>query len=248
MSPSDQDDALEVVEMMPLTPKERVSGVGTTAGEREFASLTRGLGAGETEEARRIKLGLAPRASIVTPERERELTLAREGAKLEKKLELDPQIARAVATAKADADSIAEMSTGERSNELGYRLYETAMGNLGKALGETETGAIVGWVPAMSTNQQIAEGAQAVIAPVLKQLFRSAGEGTFTDSDQRLLMGMVPTRKDSPEARVAKMKMIDDVVRAKLGISTPAASQFGTGASMQQRAQQQDGRIVEVDY
>jgi hypothetical protein len=56
------------------------------------------------------------------------------------------------------------------------------------------------------------------MAPILKQLFRDSGEGTFTDSDQALLMKMVPTRKDHPEARKAKLEMIDSIVQAKLGI------------------------------
>jgi hypothetical protein len=70
------------------------------------------------------------------------------------------------------------------------------------------------------------------MAPVLKQLFRSSGEGTFTDKDQDLLMEMLPTRKDKPEARAAKLANIDAIVRAKLGMSSSqeqtAAPQPGT--------------------
>jgi hypothetical protein len=62
------------------------------------------------------------------------------------------------------------------------------------------------------------------MAPVLKQIFRVAGEGTFTDKDQALLLEMVPTRKDSPEARAIKTQNIDNIIRAKLGMDTGSGS------------------------
>jgi hypothetical protein len=58
----------------------------------------------------------------------------------------------------------------------------------------------------------VAEGAVAAIAPVLKQLFRVAGEGVFTDRDQQLLLDMVPKRTDFPQAREAKLANIDKIV------------------------------------
>ena len=91
-------------------------------------------------------------------------------------------------------------------------------------LGRTDTGPIVGRLPAFTTDQQIAEGSVAATAPILKQLFRTAGEGTFTDKDQELLMKMVPTRTDTEEARQAKIENIDRIIRAKLGGSRPAPS------------------------
>jgi len=91
----------------------------------------------------------------------------------------------------------------------------------------TATGPVAGRIPAVTAGQQIAEGAEATMAPILKQLFRDAGEGTFTDNDQALLMKMVPTRKDHAEARKAKMEMIDGIVRAKLGIKDGAPAGQG---------------------
>jgi len=110
---------------------------------------------------------------------------------------------------------------GERAvkNPRSYETFKAGMASLEKAMSATNTGPFVGRVPAMTAAQQTAEGSEAIMAPVLKQLFRESGEGTFTDSDQALLMKMVPTRKDHPEARKAKMEMIDSIVRAKLGIS-----------------------------
>jgi len=89
------------------------------------------------------------------------------------------------------------------------------------------TGPIVGRLPAFTADQQIAEGATAAMAPVLKQIFRVAGEGTFTDKDQKLLMEMVPTRADEPEARKAKIENIDRIISAKLGRSVAAAPKAG---------------------
>lgn len=115
--------------------------------------------------------------------------------------------------------------TGERSatSPLAYSSYQAAVKNLESAMSGTATGPISGRMPAVTAAQQTAEGAEATMAPILKQLFRQAGEGTFTDKDQELLMKMVPTRKDHPEARKAKVAMIDEIVRAKLGIANGAA-------------------------
>lgn len=57
-----------------------------TAGQREFAGLTKGLSPEEQEKARRIKLGLEARATPATPERERKITRSKELAKQSVKL------------------------------------------------------------------------------------------------------------------------------------------------------------------
>jgi hypothetical protein len=108
-----------------------------------------------------------------------------------------------------------------------FNLYETARDGLISGLSGSETGPIVGRVPAFTTEQQVAEGGVAAMAPVLKQLFRVSGEGVFTDRDQQLLLDMVPTRKDRPEAREQKIKNIDNIVKAKLRISGDGGNQAG---------------------
>lgn len=100
--------------------------------------------------------------------------------------------------------------------------YVEARNGLLKGLASTETGAIQGRIPAVTAAQQIAEGGVAAMAPVLKQLFRVAGEGVFTDRDQALLLDMVPKRTDEPEAIAEKMANIDRIVSAKLGMDVPA--------------------------
>lgn len=98
-------------------------------------------------------------------------------------------------------------------------VYEKAKQGLLTGLQETATGPLIGKLPAITSKQQTAQGGVAAMAPVLKQLFRAAGEGVFTDRDQQLLIEMIPTRETNPEARRAMLENIDAIVRAKLGMS-----------------------------
>lgn len=127
-------------------------------------------------------------------------------------------------------DQAATQKTDTKLAELArtWNTYEQAKQGLLSGLAGTETGPIAGRLPAITSAQQTAEGAVSAMAPVLKQLFRVSGEGVFTDRDQQLLLDMVPTRKDSPEARANKIRNIDNIVRAKLGlpIETPTAADF----------------------
>lgn len=203
--------------------------LGLTASQREFRDLTQNFSDKDVEKARRIRMGLDPRAvgsaiQTITEKgtvkevgaTEKEISAAKEEGKLISQFNLKPELERkvtsVVAAAKADAEAIAE----QRSNKAAFNLYQTAFSGLSTSLGQTVTGPIFGLLPALTSNQQIADGAVAAVAPILKQMFRAAGEGTFTDSDQALLMAMVPTRKDKPDARASKMQNIDAIVRAKL--------------------------------
>jgi hypothetical protein len=111
-----------------------------------------------------------------------------------------------------------------------WATYEQAKAGLLKGLSGTETGPLVGRIPAVTTAQQVGEGAVAAMAPVLKQIFRVSGEGTFTDKDQELLLRMVPTRTDTPESRQAKLENIDNIIKAKLGIQGNGAPRQGAAS------------------
>ena len=137
-------------------------------------------------------------------------------ARLETEFKLKPKVEVAVREAVSNFERSFDREGEAYENSAVLQTYDAAMGGLMKSLGATTTGSVVGWLPAMTENSQIATGAIAAMAPVLKQMFRSSGEGTFTDSDQKLLMEMIPTRKDGPGARVAKVANIDAIVRAKL--------------------------------
>lgn len=217
--------------------------IASDAGTREFNSLTQGLNDQDVERARRIKLGLDPRASTSAQERiagnseltgavaESQATIAeaeasaKERGKLSEQLELKPQVESAVVEAVESIKNQVDEGVTAKSNTRSLAVYDEAMAGLVSALSNTRTGPGMGWI-SLTSDQQVADGAVAAMAPVLKQLFRGAGEGTFTDRDQEMLLNMVPTRKDHPEAIKAKIENIDGIVRAKLG-EQPAARSTG---------------------
>ena len=133
----------------------------------------------------------------------------------------------------------AYVKAGEKSGDMGaaYNLYQTARQGLLDGLRGTNTGPIMGRVPAFTSGQQIAQGGVAAMAPVLKQLFRVAGEGVFTDRDQQLLLDMIPTRTANPDAITTQMENIDNIVRAKLRMTGP-------GAAMPPQEPQQGGGLM----
>lgn len=223
--------------MYPQEMKQLTSNNQTTS-QRDWESMTSGLSPADREKANRIRLGLEPRAvgsaSQTISERgtvedvaqtESQLAASKEAGKLSAQLKLKPEVESAVKSAVSTAVAIADQAGEQKSNEKAWDVYSSAMSVLNESLGGTETGPFVGMSPAFTSSQQIADGAVASMAPVLKQLFRSAGEGSFSDTDQKLLMDMVPTRKDTPEARRAKIQNIDAVVRSKLGIGSQSQSQ-----------------------
>ncbi len=118
-----------------------------------------------------------------------------------------------------------DRETNQQRKEVATALdvYEQAKKGLMTGLEGTTTGPLLGGIPAFTSSQQTATTAIAAMAPALKQLFRSAGEGTFTDRDQALLLEMIPTRETLPEARDAAIQNIDNIVKAKLGMG-PRAS------------------------
>src|SRR5690606_32298898 len=128
------------------------------------------------------------------------------------------------AEGQARATAGVEREQADRLKASALAQYEAAREGLVTGLQGTETGPVAGRLPAITEGQQIAEGGVAAMAPVLKQLFRSAGEGVFTDRDQALLMEMLPTRKDHPDAAKAKLANIDAIVKAKLSAGAAPGS------------------------
>lgn len=154
----------------------------------------------------------------------------------ERQRKAEVEQARQEAMAKEGVKAAAGAAETERSNAAAYSAYESGMRGLAESLGKTTTGPVAGLLPAFSDEARIADGAIAAMAPILKQMFRSAGEGTFTDNDQKLLMDMIPTRQDGPAVQRAKFSNIDSIVRAKLGVGTQPAQQ--TPVPQQAPAQQ----------
>ncbi|MEO9497713.1 MAG: hypothetical protein ABJG42_24780 [Vibrio splendidus] len=203
-----------------------------TAGQKERAELIEQASSEDPVVAKsaRIALGLDPRATGSAQQTIAEKGTAKEIAKVTEAIEggkeqgklmaqlkLQPQVKTAVQSASLAAQAAADAVAEEKSNSAAWNVYETGLGNLADSLGATEqAGMILGRLPALTASAQTADGAVAIMAPLLKQVFRSSGEGTFTDKDQEMLLAMVPTRKDLPEARKSKLEAIDAVIRAKL--------------------------------
>lgn len=179
----------------------------------------------EAEAKTNLQIGAAPL-----------IAAGSERGKLDVQSRMLPQIKAAETRATEGAKADVDRETLGKKNSIALSVYDSGMGNLLTALGNTATGPIVGRLPALTANAQIAKGGQAIMAPVLKQMFREAGEGTFTEGDQKLLIEMLPTREDEPEAALAKVQMIDQIVRAKLGADT---------ATMRERAPAQQQGVIE---
>jgi hypothetical protein len=190
-------------------------------GQAAAARPSEGQVAGEQAEARaRVEAVYAPATAG-----------AAENAKIRAQVANAPAVAGADAYAarlkaeeEARAKAGAESTERNRSNASAYRVYEQGLEGLKRGLGGADTGPLVGRLPAVTSGQQVAAGSVAAMAPVLKQLFRSSGEGVFTDKDQEMLIAMLPNRTDRPTARDEKLRNIDNIVRAKLGMSTPGGS------------------------
>jgi hypothetical protein len=140
-------------------------------------------------------------------------TEARLGVEASIKPKMEAEIARSVDLAKSGVLAAAQQKDAGKL----FTAYDVAMQNLNSALGATETGPLAGQLPALTSNAQAASGAQQVLAVAIKGLVRTAGEGVWTDKDQQMIVDMMPTRKDTPEARAKKLIYIDGYIRAKLG-------------------------------
>ena len=178
-------------------------------------------------QAERNRLARERLEKTTSPELQAEISGAKELAKLEAQKKVKPGLAALVEEAELNARATIEEGQGSKKNQAAFNVYNTAMEGLLAGLQGTETGPFAGRLPALTANQQIADGAIAAMAPILKSIFRTAGEGTFTDKDQELLLAMVPTRKDRQAARLAKLQNIDAIVRAKLspGSDAPESGQ-----------------------
>ena len=86
---------------------------------------------------------------------------------------------------------------------------------------------------AFTVKGQIANASIALMAPILKDVFRGAGEGTFTKDDQEILMAMLPTLDMKPAARAASLAAVEAVVRAKLSVPEVDIGAYGVKTGQQ---------------
>jgi len=211
-----------------------------------FENLMEGLSIEDRVKAKRIKLGLDARAqgsadyTLATGDPEKielvaqvvaTLAASKENAQLNERLKLEPKIKLAVDQASGLAKAIVEADEGRRDNGKALRAYEAGIGSLSTALGNTYTGVGGDLVAALTVEGQIANASIALMAPILKDIFRGSGEGTFTKDDQEILMAMLPTLNMKPGARAAALKAVDTVVRAKLSVPSVTDTTSGVDSS-----------------
>jgi len=211
-----------------------------------FENLMEGLSIQDRVKAKRIKLGLDARAqgsaetTLAAGDPEQvdlvaqvvaTLEASKENAKLNARLNLEPDIKLAVDQAAGLAKAIVEADQGRRDNGKALRAYEAGIESLSTALGNTYTGVGGDLVAALTVEGQIANASIALMAPILKDIFRGSGEGTFTKDDQEILMAMLPTLNMKPGARAAALKAVDTVVRAKLSVPSVTDTTSGVDSS-----------------
>jgi hypothetical protein len=230
------------------------AGQRQSAEGQSFDSLISNFSEEDQTKARRVKAGLDPRmvgsatqtiANLGTEANvadvEEVIASAKEVGKLTAQFKLKPAVEAAVISATGQAKAEVAKLGEQRSNDKTLSIYNNAMGNLSKALDNTITGPFIGLTPALTANAQIADGATAMLLPLMKDVFRGAGEGTFTEGDQKILTDLIPTRNDKAEARAAKISMIDSMIRAKL-TTAPVAENQSSGLSEAEQAELQQLR------
>lgn len=127
-------------------------------------------------------------------------------------------ITTAEETAKGAVKTKIDAADLARQNQKAFAAYTAGINTLAKSLGATTTIPGMSLIPALTADAQAAEGAIAAMAPILKDVFRQAGEGTFTKDDQAVLLKMLPGRGTLPAARDAQLRAVDSIVRAKMGM------------------------------
>lgn len=175
------------------------------AEQQAFEDLIKDMSPEDQEKARRIKAGLDPRA----------------GSQFA--LSLEEVFARAAAQAGGGEKGKSEEKRKQEQviKDRTWNMWTGAVQNLEKNLLGTTTGFFAGLLPAISDDQQLADQAIAQMAPTLKNIFREAGEGVFTDKDQELLLAMIPDRQTNPAVVAQAIKSINDIVRIKLNQPEP---------------------------
>lgn len=190
------------------------AGVAPTAEMQTFASMINGLPEDQQELARRIHLGLAPRAasSLSIPLDRFFQSSFQTGAGTQ------------ASAAQGDANRAAMTNAPLRQQfDFGFSALEQALGGTG------QTGKILGNIPGLTTGAQIADNAKALLLPIMKSVFRGAGEGVFTDKDQETLEAMLPTRSMTPEAAAKALDSVKMLVSLKLQNPQFDISTYGRG-------------------
>lgn len=131
----------------------------------------------------------------------------------------------------ANAKTATDAGEQYKSSEGAWNVWQVARNGLAGAMADTWNFPGMGLMPNLTDAQRKAAGARAQLAPVLKSMFRTAGEGTFTDKDQELLLAMIPDEGDGDEVAAWKLSQMDQLIMAKLGLTPQGAGYEGPSAS-----------------
>ena len=162
----------------------------------------------QRNDALLVKLGLKPRAG----------------------LPLETYFGRGYAGASGTAAGTteAEYARQATTNRILKSQLDFGFDNLGTALGATgQTGKIFGNLPAVTTGAQLADNAKAILLPLMKGVWRGAGEGVFTDKDQVTLERMFPSRDMTPEAAKQALLIVRQLTELKLQNPTFDINMYG---------------------
>ena len=184
------------------------TGQDATAEIRTLNEKLKDLSPEDRKRAIRIDLGLDPRASLP--------------------IETYFQRGYAGASGTVSGTTEGELIKQATTNRILKSQLDFGFDNLGAALGATgQTGKIFGNLPAVTTGAQLADNAKAILLPIMKGVWRGAGEGVFTDKDQEALEAMFPSRDMTPEAAKQALLVIRQLTELKLQSPTFDINMYG---------------------
>jgi hypothetical protein len=184
------------------------TGQDATADIQTFEYLTQGLPEDQKARARRMKLGLEARAG----------------------LPIEEYFGRGYAGTSGSAAATAQAKVIEQAqtNRILKAQLDFGFDNLGAALGATgQTGKIFGNLPAVTSGAQLADNAKAILLPIMKSVWRGAGEGVFTDKDQETLEAMFPSRDMNADAAKQALLVVRQLTELKLQNPTFDINAYG---------------------
>ena len=135
----------------------------------------------------------------------------------------------------ADKKVIADKKRQEKDYQA-YKLVSTDLKNTYKNIPDILTGSLQGNLPAASQSSRMFETTQKQMLPLLKDVFRKPGEGTFTEGDQRLLTELLPNRTMNAEEFDVAIRRLDAVVAMKVSQADLTIAQVLEKLDQEERA------------
>lgn len=163
------------------------------------------IGGGQAAQKTTTQTGQQPQPQSTLMGRQAQI----EQEKIDREIDAEKQ--------KQEIKGTKEAETLGKESAVKMEIWDSVSENISKSFADAATFPMMGALPALTESQQAAEASLTTAIPTLKEFFRKAGEGTFTEGDQKILVNMLPTRSDYPEVRDRKLKQIDTIIRLKLG-------------------------------